>query len=322
MENSPRPKSRTSYFSIPTILIFAFLIFTFITPPLKAETASESEMDLAAENWLNYLVYYQGGWADSPNPQITQSDDITVDGRFVGRLYTIEPSGFILVPVLKELPPIKAYSEYSNLAIEDEGGFVGMFRDVLGHKISGFIDEYGSIEAVQTDKANEHRGAWDEYSVPEKDFMNNIAMGGKDTYTEGEILLFPNEWHQGYPYNLDCPMGDGGRCVVGCVATAATQIMWYWQWPPAGTGDHTYYWYGDNGVNAQYLTADFSDEYDWANMPASCDGGCNSAQREALAELSYEVGVAHNMDYGVSVTISRSRQPTEAAIAPRNGSIL
>ncbi|MBD3217015.1 MAG: hypothetical protein GF310_01975, partial [candidate division Zixibacteria bacterium] len=76
-------------------------------------------------------------------------------------------------------------------------------------------------------------------------------------------------------------------------------IMWYWQWPPAGTGDHTYYWNGDNGVNAQYLTADFSDEYDWANMPANCDGGCTSAQREALAELSYEVGVAHNMDYGV-----------------------
>ncbi|HDS00947.1 MAG TPA: hypothetical protein ENO07_02915 [candidate division Zixibacteria bacterium] len=299
MSNMPCPSRKNSYFGILTILTISFLIITFLTSSLSAETASKSEMDLAAENWLSYMVYHRGAWAEDISPQIIQRDDITVEGRLVGRLYSVEPSGFIVVPALKELPPIKAYSETSDISITQEGGFMQMFRDVLSHKINGFIEEYGSIDAVQTDQINEHRGAWDIYAVPSEDFMNSIAMEGKGALTEGEILLFPNEWHQGYPYNALCPLGDGGRCVVGCVATAASQIMWYWQWPPAGTGTKTYWWNGDGGINAQYLSADFSDEYDWANMPPDCSGGCTSAQVEALSEIAYEVGVAHEMDYGV-----------------------
>lgn len=289
---------------IPSFGVFAafflvlFLFTSFSPPELLADVATYSEMDQAAQNWLNDVVYQRGNWAEVTNPQIVSSDDVVVSGRVLARLYTVEPQGFILVPILKELPAVKAWSDQSTVKIGDTGGMMQMLKDVLKYRVDGYIEMYGSMDASQTDKdINQHRVDWDRYTLPTEDFMATL---GKDADTEGGILLDPNAWTQSFPYNNYCPMGDGGRTVVGCVATAAAQIMWYWQWPPAGVGSKTYYWNGDNGVNAQYLTADFSDEYDWDNMPASCNGGCTSAQQAALAELNYEVGVAHEMDYGVS----------------------
>ncbi len=46
-------------------------------------------------------------------------------------------------------------------------------------------------------------------------------------------------WHQGSPYNDWCPVltpGHDEHCVVGCVATASAQIMYYWRWPNTGEG--------------------------------------------------------------------------------------
>jgi hypothetical protein len=97
-------------------------------------------------------------------------------------------------------------------------------------------------------------------------------------------------------------MGDGGRTVVGCVATATAQILRYHGSPFAGFGSHCYYWDGDDSCGGsspgRELCAYYDDSYDWENMPNSCSGGCNTAEQAALAELCYEVGVAFNMNYG------------------------
>jgi hypothetical protein len=53
------------------------------------------------------------------------------------------------------------------------------------------------------------------------------------------MLPLTSAWDQGSPYNDQCPVvtpGSDEHVVVGCVATAAAQIMKYWQWPPAPSG--------------------------------------------------------------------------------------
>ncbi len=270
---------------------FIILITAFLIPNLQAETASKQEMDNAAANWLEVMLFEKGTWAEDIRPEIRESHDILVEGRLVGRLYLIDPQGYIVVPVLKELPPVKLYSDETEIYVSEDGGMMELIRDVLKDRTDYFIQEYGSLEAEQTDKeGNPHRAMWDTYALPTSEFMMNL---GKSSMAEGDRLLYPNTWHQGYPYDLYCPQESSGcQTVVGCVATAATQIMHYWQWPPAGVGSHSYWW------NGEQLTADFSDPYDWDNMPYSCNSGCTSDQKYALAELAYEVGVAHEMDYG------------------------
>jgi hypothetical protein len=84
------------------------------------------------------------------------------------------------------------------------------------------------------------------------------------------------------------------------------QVMKYHEWPPAGVGDFTHDWDGDQTCGgagiAESLYADFSDPYDWESMPDSCDLGCTPEEEEAIAELCYEVGVAIETDFGKCVS--------------------
>ncbi len=301
---------------------------------LRAETATYEETERVARNWLTEVVFRNGSWAGSTTPSIADIQELVADDRVLARCFSIAPRGYVVVPVLKNLPPVTAYSQESELDVTQQFGFAQLLRDVLSHRTRLFIDTYGSLEASQPptgdvllDRIN--RAQWDRLALGPAEFASQVRAGAfRDRGTVGPLLT--TAWHQEAPYNNSCPMGDGGRSLVGCVATATAQIMRYHHWPPVGTGDHSYPWDGDDSCppacdtngdcpspwsycatgkgrcagctpcfNAGELTATFSDPYDWANMPNDCDGGCSTAQQNALAELCYEVGVAYEMDYGV-----------------------
>ena len=262
----------------------------------RAELASADEMDTACRNWLTFIVQTEGEWAGITAPEITGRNPILHDnGTVLAYSYDIAPIGFVVVPALKDLPPVKVYSDENGLDLSETDGMAQMIKEVIREKSQTFEEYYGSLDAVQPDKGTLlidpiHRSQWDTFTKSPGDFLQDIvSKDGSDTYRQAGPLL-TTTWHQGYPYNALCPMGDGGRCVVGCVATAAAQIIWYWQWPPAGEGTHTYYWGGDNscegGSPGQYLTADYTDSYEYTEISAN------------VAELCFEVGVAFNMFYG------------------------
>jgi hypothetical protein len=287
--------------------------------PLRAERATLQEMELVCRNWLSYMVYQKGAWAGEADPEIVHVDRIFEDGTLVGHCFSIAPSGFVVVPILKELPPIKAYSEGCRLNVNDEGGLALLLREVLLDRVRLFARVYGSLDAVQPQTGDVllgrgHRALWERFLKGKQEFEADLALGKFDPLTEAGPLL-TTSWHQYGPYNGMCPAGDqscvvcpNGKpptfpCKVGCVATATAQILKYWNWPPSGTGSHTYWWYGDDscdgGTPGAWLTADYSDPYDWAHMPDSCELGYTPEDSAALAELCYEVGVAFEMYYGV-----------------------
>lgn len=101
-------------------------------------------------------------------------------------------------------------------------------------------------------------------------------------------------WDQGGPYNLLCPEYRGHRCPVGCVATAMAQVMKYYNYPPVGTGEHSYHWAkGDTTLSFDYAATRF----DWAQMADVYDNRSTEAQKQAVAQLMYAVGVSVNMIY-------------------------
>lgn len=113
-------------------------------------------------------------------------------------------------------------------------------------------------------------------------------------------LLGDINWGQGYPFNGKCPTytsgGTTGHYYAGCVATAATQIMRYYNHPQRGTGSKSYTFGG------QTLTADFGNTtYDWNNMPAFYpESGVTTAQADAVATLAAHFGTAVEMEYALS----------------------
>jgi len=289
------------------LLGLTFFVIVLASSLVLAEIATTDEANLVSRNWLTYITAQTGGWAGTTDPRIVDMQELTVDGTVYGYCYSVAPRGFILVPALKELPPIKAYSDENDIDINEEGpyGLPAFLRDVVSKRTQLYVDRYGSMDASQPKTGNvlfgrEQRETWDTYLVPEDVFNHDLSTqkldGAKDV---GPLLT--SRWHQHDPYNQLCPMGDGGRCVVGCVATAAAQLAYYHQWPICGTGDHIYYWGGDTycggSTPGSYLTADFSDLYDWENMVDDCDYGCTTDEQDALSELNYEMANAFNMDF-------------------------
>ncbi|MCQ2347173.1 MAG: C10 family peptidase [Paludibacteraceae bacterium] len=114
-------------------------------------------------------------------------------------------------------------------------------------------------------------------------------------------------WYQEAPYNNLCPTDkyDNTKCLTGCVATAAAQVLYKWRYPEKGTGSKTYTWYNClddycKNYSEKNLSANFgATTYDWANMLPAYEGvSATSAQKNAVATLMYQLGVACEMEYG------------------------
>ena len=103
-----------------------------------------------------------------------------------------------------------------------------------------------------------------------------------------EPLLDDIAWGQDYPFNQNCPTKtDGSHYYVGCVATAATQIMRYHQWPQS---------------------------YDWANMPTAPSASSKVSPDElaACSALAADFGNAVHMEYLAEGSAAASMEVPQA----------
>jgi PKD repeat protein len=296
-------KSATRFDSIAYIcLVSIFSLFSLA----NATIPNRAEMSLVARNWVAYMAFHKGEWAGAKSPAISASQDIIANDTLLGRCFNIEPAGYVIVPNLKEMAPIKAYSDDSEFDPNAPEGFSAMIREVLQDRVRIFVETYGSMEADQSGKSeplfgSEQGQAWDRFLVSPETFDADLKAGKADKMEEYGPLL-TTSWHQGEPYYNLCPWGDGGRTVVGCVATAMAQIMAYHKWPINGTGRSIYHWDGDNSCGGstpgEFLECFHSDIYDWDNIPNAVGAFSPQEQIDAVAELCYEAGVSVGMMYG------------------------
>ena len=126
-----------------------------------------------------------------------------------------------------------------------------------------------------------------------QEFKSSSVESDNDSIIVGPLVK--SQWSQSSPFNNYCPKYDGSRSVVGCAATALSQIMNYWQWPKRGHGSHSYTY------NGQEISSDFSQsEYQWQYILPSYYGGATSKSKNAVAKLCFDVGVALDMQYSPS----------------------
>lgn len=90
--------------------------------------------------------------------------------------------------------------------------------------------------------------------------------------------LLKTEWHQGFPYNFLCVIGNGQTAAVGCVAVAMGQICSYHR-KPQQLNNHTYDW-DAMLAQSQHSTLTASGIYD-------------------IAHLLRNIGGLVNMNYGI-----------------------
>lgn len=275
-------------------LILCLVLFPTI---LWAKVIDEQQVSTAVETWVRHVT------ADArSNAIIERMEPYMVNGETVAYIAHLSGGGFCLCGADDLVLPVYFYCTGGvyDESIPDYNDVLWEIGSRLNYYREGFQSQNQKVLSFQQ-KFDERAQLWNDLSrgiVPDSPIRNDSRA-----VPDSMELNMTTIWSQGSPYNDDCPMGDGGRCVVGCVATAATQIMKYWNWPPSGNGSGGFIWDGDDScdtipVGGGWLSANWSDSYDWANMPNSCAGGCSPTEEAALAELNREVGVSVEMDYG------------------------
>ncbi len=119
--------------------------------------------------------------------------------------------------------------------------------------------------------------------------------------TSSGSYLCTAEWGQENPYNLNCPKTFGrygSNLYTGCVATAMSQIMYYYKYPATGSGtDCTYTVTRSSSSEGTTHLRNFTSTYGWSNMIDDYTGQGTPAQQQAVATLMWDAGTAVHMQY-------------------------
>lgn len=215
--------------------------------------------------------------------KISETFEIKFNQEVVYYIFNYYEKGYTIVAAEDNVYPVIGYSFNGIYNEENEPPqFIGLMQNYSRQIV------YAREHRIVAD--NKIKEAWKHFSTNN---INNLKMfkGEKDV----EPLLV-STWNQGVPYNELCPEdanGPGGHVLVGCPATAMSQIMLYYRYPEHGTGSNSYYQNPYGTISADFGNA----TYDYNSMLNSV----NSSNYE-VAELSFHAGVAIETVYGPYVS--------------------
>lgn len=225
-------------------------------------------------------MFAQANFEKNRNADLQLYYTVTSDnGQPCAYVFNIGNEGFVIVAASDNVRPILGYSEEG--AFDATNPYCGAmymletYKNSISYAIEKNINATTDVEAE-----------W-------KSLANCGKLSNKKGGTVGPLVQ--TKWNQDSPYNLYAPNdanGPGGRCYAGCVATAMSQVMRYWDHPTQGTGSHSYYWsgYGQQSANFGATT------YQWDLMPKTLSNA-SQEEIEAVAKLMYHCGVAVNMQF-------------------------
>ena len=188
--------------------------------------------------------------------------------------------GFVIVSGTTEMGEILAYSNEN--ALDTTNLHPGLAQLLNSYKMA--------FKAINTNNAVEteaKKGAF---------FAKTVAP------------LLKTTWSQDAPYNALL-----GYNYTGCVATTISQVLKYHEWPVQGMGNISYVNTSDNRTLSGNLNLS---QYDWANMLPNYDAPVQAtqAQRNAVAKLIKDVGLASGMQYHPGFAVATNQGAFDAFV--------
>ena len=204
-------------------------------------------------------------------------------------------SGFVILSADDNYRPIVGYSDEGPFETENMSPEVAYYLNSIAE---------GRSQVHKTVQSTEVALEWE--MLKESGKLPSRNRGKKATY------LVETRWNQSEPYNYFCPAasgGPGGKAYAGCVATAMSQVMKYWNHPAQGSGSHSYFYEGET------LSANFGETtYDWDNMPLTINLSSPQEQIDAVAYFMYHCGIAVDMMYSGSGSGAYSEDVPDAVL--------
>lgn len=245
--------------TIISILLSGLILFS------NASEATEVDLDRAQQVALNFFIE-KGASVDQP--AFGDSFPVIFNGHLTAYVFNLD-DGFVMVSANDAVFPVLAYSFESGYTNDDFPPSFGFWIGKYAEQISLAMKfDYKASDAMQK--------VWSRYSE-EVFYPDKIKAEVKS--------LLHTTWHQGCYYNSYFPEEPDGPCdhlYTGCVATAMSQVLKYYNFPKSGTGS-----YGYNSAYG-YVEADFENTvYNWAEMDYHL-----TTEDSTVAELLYHSAIS------------------------------
>lgn len=248
--------------------LLSLLPFVAFTLTSLAGPVSEKTAGLVASNFMASVTHRDY------TPESFHIRCVEVESTPVYYVLNAEGGGYVVVSADDRFVPVIGYSA--------EGYFE------VNHQPAPFRSFMANYEEQILFLIQGNAPASGEMGMRWKQLAETLPAKGDRSVSP----LCYSKWNQNYPYNGLCPVdatGPGGHVYAGCVATAMSQIMFYWRWPVQGTGQHSYYWPPYGTISANFGTT----TYDWNAM-----GHSTSIFNEPMALIQYHCGIGVDMMYG------------------------
>ena len=222
-----------------------------------AKELLDSQVKAAVETWVQHVT------ADAkPEAVVEKLEPYILNGQAVAYIAHLTGGGFCLCGADDVVLPVYLYNPNGTYdpSIPD-------LRTILGEIASrqsamrSLEKQDGSADPSTQTLLTDRGIYWQELiagRIPTQAPGATSPKGGTPK-SDPETLQLPltSQWHQDSPYNDQCPAlvpgQDSTRTVVGCVPTAAAQIMYYWKWPLTGVGSRVYYGYYPRRYSADWV---------------------------------------------------------------------
>ncbi len=195
---------------------------------------------------------------------------------------------------------------------EGDSKFVILSADQRMPEILGYSNE-GTLEVENIPEGM--RALLASYQLAADELENGFTFLQEEVGTKSEGLLQAKKpllngisWAQDYPYYNECPAIGTERTLVGCVATAMSTIMAYYQYPDQGKGSVSYTW------NGKTLTRDLStrfyqwdkirDRYSYIQYLNSIQNLFEEEESQEVAKLCYDVALSIQTSFGTQASSS------------------
>jgi len=272
------------------IIIIAVCLYHNIG--ISAQQVSPTVANQVAENFMNSLlndISYIPPQIPSAgnNSQIYLDTTIAMGGSLQNpAMYLVLKNGnWVLVAGDNRVTPILAYSDYTNANNYSEDDIPPAAQELFDWYESQIMYVRDSTNNLNMDTT------WNIYQSSTTGISPTVIVAPLLQRNGIEI-----RWDQSdnadrnsissKSYNKFCPPSNScENTLVGCVAVAMGQLMWYWKWPYA------------------ILTRDENNtpiirEYDWDMMPQALYNSTSLDSVDMVAHLLRDVGRHVDMDYG------------------------
>lgn len=199
--------------------------------------------------------------------------------------------GYVITSGDTELPPIMAFTDEGDFDESEGNPLRAILARDTRNRMGSFASAGGGSGLKSASGHSANRAEWDR--------LLSAGGGAKNSFSSlSDVRVAPlveSKWDQstmgGYDtFNYYTP----NNSVCGCVATAFSQIMRYWCKPTGTVSAGTYSCGVEKSVKNLTMKGG---TYSWGSMPLDGSTSPTLAQRQAIGKLTYDVGVASQMNY-------------------------